>query len=398
MNGTVQKKHLIAKTLGLLVAALLTTLLVMMGNFALGDPSKHGGSFHREVGVGLVLVGLPLLLLLAAITLYLFLRKATRGAILRWMWLPAPAAAMVIIALVMWRQHLADAMARDYPEVYETHINLTGKDRWLVHGDESVVLDGQDDLVNYAYRTHNAKNKSDPMIEYVKGALAPGFTSMPVYFAKPPAAQPTRVPVVRVPAPDMALIAPALAEWWEPRLHYVYYHYPDRIEVATAFEIPGDILERPSTAAVPLVEYFLHNLAPHAIARVEVGGQTLGAPPVKTQLAASADICRLTGHMAVTPLGTTLKVRWQAAQAMPAWQEASVALPAFAPLAPAQGTPHSTMLHLYFLADGSVSVERAQRLTLADGKQAVRFTAPAPALPSAPPCGTGQHPAPSEPR
>lgn len=265
------------------------------------------------------------------------------------------------------------------------HINLSGRALSLVRGKERIALPADPARPASVWREHTRKNSSDPMTEYQGRQLAPGLTAMNVSLDETGIATAVRMPVVALAAPDLAALAPALSDWWPPHLSYVYFHYPDHVEVATAFHITDDALDRPPTAGVPLVEFFLHNLGSRAIARIEIDGQTLGGTGLIPSLQDEA--CGLAAGLAITRLTASVKVRWQHAQAAPAWQRATAALAPFPPLAPSQGKPRDNAVHLYFLADGSVTAQRVQTLTLADGKPGVRSTEPAPAFKTPPTCG-----------
>jgi hypothetical protein len=90
------------------------------------------------------------------------------------------------------------------------------------------------------------------------------------------------------------------------------------------------------------------------------------------------------GAPAINKLNAPLKVRWQFAQPNPAWQEATVAVPAFAK----QSSATRNAVHLYFRADGTVAAQWEQMLTSTDGKPSVRFTDPSAQVTFPARCGT----------
>ena len=193
------------------------------------------------------------------------------------------------------------------------------------------------------------------------------------------------MPLVASPAPDIKLIAPAF-ESLSPDLTFMYYHYPDRVEVVPVVHLWESLGPLPPTAHVPLVIIRPHNLTAAPIIRLEIDGQGLELGRA-IRLAPQEDDCNIDRLWAINRLAAPLKVRWQLARTAPEWQEALVTVPAFANHEPAQGSATENAVHLYFHPDGGVSAQRAQVVAVAEGSHAARLTAIVPVLKTAPACG-----------
>ena len=80
-----------------------------------------------------------------------------------------------------------------------------------------------------------------------------------------------------------------------------------------------------------------------------------------------------------------LQLRWQLAQADPAWHETSIAIPAFSGTRP-PGELQEDAVELYFQEDGSVVAEPSQLYAQGE-KASLRLLASPPALLHKPACG-----------
>jgi hypothetical protein len=332
-------------------------------------------------------LGLPLLAANLAITVHLQRRHAARG-ILRWQWLPVGGVAALALCYQALTGFSDDKYKREHPAVSELHVNLSGRRLWRDPSVSALALEAEPAGVTPQFRQMTRERHDDPMAEYAGPHLAPGLTHLRVYFTDPSQQRggaPALMPLVVARAPDLARIAPALTAF-EPALDFMYYHYPDRVEVAPTLRIPDTAAGLGPTAQVPLVFVIPHNLTDRPIIRLEVDGLTL-----RLDAAIQPDTrdngCAFVRLPAITALDAPVTVRWQAAQNAPAWQKAMVAAPGFEPLQPAEGSVRENAWHLYFLPDGSVSARRAQLLALGDKELGVRQSDVVPPLPLAPACG-----------
>ncbi len=208
------------------------------------------------------------------------------------------------------------------------------------------------------------------------------------------------MPVVVLPGPDVKLVAPAFAPG-SASVAYMYYHYPDRIDIAPTLDVFDGYGRRRPTAHVPLVYVYAHNLTALPIARLEIDGLTLQLIASIKPASDEGSQCNIPHAAAINRLAAPLKVRWQAAQAAPAWQAATVAVPSLAPFAPGAGSVREIAVHLYFLPDGSVSAQRAEDVDGPAGEpepdltvggrfpyaNRLRVSQIEPALKNPPPCG-----------
>ncbi len=381
------KAHTIARMLAFLIAALLTLLMIFTG-FGLANFLTHPNAAaynNQQAGVIMIVAALPLALLNLALTLYLRRRGAAGRRMLGWLWIAPLTGFVSLFAIAGIVAHVDATLARNHPPIGETHVNLSGRDRWLVRGNRTIHLAATPAAVTHIDRERNRTNIGDPMAEYEGQKLARGVTTIAVFSDDRQRTAPAVLPLVVAPGPDLASIAPALLDWWEPQLSYTYYHYPDRVEVATSFYI-RESTERPPTAHVPLVEFVIHNLGSEQLARVEIDGQTL---PIALTAPVDPKACdELYGRLGSNRLAAPLRVRWQAAQQAPVWRQATAVLPSFPPLQASQGTLKDNTVHLYFHEDGSVTAQRVQTLTLGDGKTGTRSTAPELTYTTSPACAT----------
>ncbi len=324
-----------------------------------------------------IFIGLPLFALNVGMTVHLCRRKAAYGAILFAMWLSPLAAMLITPAWKTVTGYQDDVRARAHPPISELHVNLSGRDLWLAPEVAPFTLAADAEAVRLVLRRQTRKNQSDPMAEYAGLLPAPGFKQLRIFPAPPAHSSASMMPVVIAPLPDLSQLEPAFAGRGGPQLAYMYYHYPDRVEVAPGLRLYRLESNSAGTAHVPFVVFYPRNMGGPTLARIEIDGQTLALE--HTMWAEAADKpCWASGAPAINRL---------AAQFNPAWREATVAVPPFAGPEPAQGSATRNAVHLYFMPDGSVTAQREQMLVAAGGEPGVRVTEP-PQLASRSSCGT----------
>ena len=344
-------------------------------------------------GIGIVLIaiviGVPLLVLGLVCSLYLHSKNAAGRGLLLGMWLPVVASASIFPIAVFWDVVQQASFDRGHPNIREIHINLSGRDQWLDPRTSAYkTLEGKEPGKFIPLERQPALNHhTDPMQAYAGALLAPGFASMTVFYAEPKDGPGVVVPVTVAPAPkDWAPILAQLGTRYADQLVYYYYHYPDRVEVATAINW-NDGSERSPGKDVPMANFYLHNLGSQVIVRLEVNGQSLSFPGGRAIDPMEAARCDLFPAPTIMRLDAPLTLRWQYAQTDPAWHQGTLAVPRFRSSPTDERSEGVEAVDLYFLADGSVSAQRSQQLKMGSGKRGIRYTAAAPAINPPPLCG-----------
>lgn len=348
-------------TAGLFLALLAAALLA---RWLSGNDSGYAAGANEVARLALVcLVVIPLILFNIGLSFYLRKRDAVHGHILLWMWLPAVAASLLTGTYCLVTRTKDDNYRREHPPITEYHVNLSGRTFWLTPEVDGIGHEAGDFKLEFRQRT--LENHDDPMTEYVGEHLAPGLKSLPIRTGEPDGVTQRQLPVVALPGPDLKLVPPAFAATNPLDLAYMYYHYPDRIEIAPTLNLHQSIGIRVPTAQAPLVYIFPRNLTALPIARLEIDGETVQLQEAAVP-ATEATYCKITRTAAINKLAAPIKVRWQVAGTAPAWREAMVPLP---PLEATRETVKENALHLYFLPDGTVAAQRAQNVGPADAAQ-----------------------------
>jgi hypothetical protein len=296
-----------------------------------------------------------------------------------WMWTPTLAVLLVQAVLYAVQIQLKQAIEAAHPIISEMHVNLSGRSLWLdpdeaANGTNGAVeMPGNDPAKFIAFNRYYDDN-NDKMTAYDAARLADSFREMRVFYGESANTPPTLIPV-RQPAafPDLKTVINHLSfNGGEASvIKYWYYHYLDHVNVVPAISLSGSQSLDLWGSAVALVEFHIANLATQAIARLEIDGQTidLGFAAFQPERSEnSACTSRNFAAHAINPLDAPLKVRWQLAQANPAWHEATVVVPDFSPGKTPIAVIRSTSVDLYFQADGSVAAERSQFGTLPQGE------------------------------
>ena len=383
--------HGSARAFGIIAGLALAALITKLSLSAL-DPSN--GSY---AGIGLMFAaigfGAPLLLLTLGITIYLANRGAIDGRLTLAMWLPSIASLAILPVGEFINAREMEAYAGKHPAVREIHVNLTGRD---LRFDPAIgphpEMEGIHPDRFLEVRREPASHRDDRMAAYRGVLLAPDFNSMPVIYGTKEQSEAVSVPVVVAPAPAAwAPFLPGLGTSLAKLLVHYYYHYPDRVEVASAIDWnDGNTPEydngKPASGVV------IHNLTGESIVRLEVNGQVVpfydGLKPLR------AEYCTVKRSSAVLNPDARLTVRWQSAQSAPKWNEATPTVPSFREPVPAGDRVTSTSVHLFLYPDARLVAQRAQTFTTASGGGGVRASAALPAFDSAPVCGdaAGQYP------
>lgn len=365
---------------GLALAAVLTKLSV--DTLGLGNSSYAGiGIMFAAIGFGV-----PLFLLTLGITIYLTHRGAINGRLMAVMWLPFLVSLAILPVAEFFSARERESYASKHPDVREVHVNLTGRDlRFDPAIGPQPEMEGKYPDRFLEVRREPASHRDDRMAAYRGVLLAPDFQSMPVIYGPKEQGVAVSVPVVIAPTPaDWAPFLPELGNSMAKLLVHYYYHYPDRVEVASA--IDWNLGNHPEyDNGKPASGVVIHNLSNETIVRLEVNGQVVpfyqGLEPLR------ADYCTVNSSSAVLQPGGKLRVRWQSAQSAPKWNEATPTVPSFRKPVAAGDSVTETSVHLFLYPDARLRVQRSERFTTAAGRGTVRASAALPAFGSTPVCG-----------
>ncbi|SOE52111.1 hypothetical protein [Orrella dioscoreae] len=373
---------------GLILSCLLAAWLALLGLVAVTTPNLGWGAVALITGA--IWVGVPLaLLLLIAWVVYLARdRGRTPGRIHALLFLPTLAALSIVpIADALQRSRHSQFDAAHGP-ITETHINLAGGDLWP-------------DTRPYA-STSSGGGPSLPMSPREPGRFTtftrypdPAFIASGEFpydgarlkdgidrytYRSAGGAPGASLPLARRPVPDLAPLVRILGRQETPRLAYLYFHYPDRVEAVPVLRhlsgMTEQILEEKRVQG--LVLFVAQAYAGSAIARLEINGQTLdlgerAIPPQPPFPAACRDYPRRLGG-AFVDIDQPLSLRWQTVDAPDAWQTASLRVPDFRDPTPVRGQSTLQRVMLYFLPDGTVAGERFVQVDETRERRALRAT------------------------
>ncbi len=349
-----------------------------------------------------LLVGLLVLAPLLVVNLFFsvaYWRRGVTGLPWLWMWGPIALVWCAVLLAKGLAQHTRRLDEAKHPSVREMHVNLSGRSIWFDPAGQGGEPRGRQampgDAPGVFAEVTRYYSADDPMAIYEVARLAPSFRSMTVFVAPPPDGATATLPVVwQADAfPDVASFMRHLSfrggeasvtEHW-------FFHYADRVEVVPALSLSGSAVMDLAGGPVPMVAFHIANLAHQRLARLEVDGATLGlGSEARAPEQANGYGCTERNHAAhaLNRLQAPLKLRWQWAQANPAWHEATVKVPAFRErLDTPRGNPHLTSVTLYLQADGSVVAERSLLRSSLSGEMSLQTTGPGRPLATTPPCG-----------
>ena len=376
--------HGLARALGVVSGLALAAVLIKLSvdTLGLGNSSNAGiGIMFAAIGFGV-----PLFLLTLGITIYLSYRGAINGRLMAVMWLPFVVSLAILPVAEFFSARERESYARKHPDVREVHVNLTGRD---LRFDPAIgphrEMEGKDPARFLEVRREPTAHRDDRMAAYRGVLLAPDFNRMPVIYGPEEQGEAVSVPVAIAPTPaDWAPFLPELGTSLAKLLVHYYYHYPDRVEVASAIDwndgnTPEHNNGKPASGVV------IHNLTGESIVRLEVNGQVVpfydGLEPLR------AEYCTVKSSTAVLKPDGRLTVRWQSAQSAPKWNEATPTVPSFRKPVSAGDKVTSTSVHLFLYPEARITVQRSRTFETASGRGAVSASAALPAFDSAPVCG-----------
>lgn len=356
------------------------------------------GAVYLAAMVGFLVVA-PLLAINLVLSV-IYLRRNVPGRAFGWMWGPILAVVGLVTVIDSVKEHSRQHSETDHPVIRERHVNLSGLAIWF----DPVGKSGEprDSVTLPAYPTGSVVELSryfgsdDNVAIYAKARLNSAFrnSNMAVFRAPADKGPPTILPLNwrAEDFPDVSSFMRYLSfQGGESSVvMYAYFHYPDRVDVRPMIDLGGSQSMDLWGQDVPLVDFHIANLGRLPIARLEIDGATLSlgdAAFAPEQAEGFGCASRNYEAHAINRLLGPLKVRWQLAEANPAWHEAEVAVPAFRSATRLPGRPRSTSVDLYFQEDDSVAAERSQVRDTAQGVLSIRTTGPSRPLATTPACG-----------
>ena len=302
-----------------------------------------------------------------------------------------PLAALLIVPIAMTiEQNKFDRLAEAHPTIYETHINFTGHDLWLdTRPYASTSSGGGPDRPFSARRPerfsrfsrwpNGAQSEAErASFPYEGSRLKDGVNQYTYLSATNEAA--SSVPLHLFPYPDLTPLLKALGDSEASHLEYLYFHYPDHVEVTPSLGRLAGMTEMnlETKRFKGLVQFQVANDTSAAIARLEINGNTIdiGNRAIRLlphQTTRCYDRAVYVGG-ALIDIDQPLTVRWQTLDAPQTWHAATVKVPAFKSPTPLKGESTLLSVLLYFLPDGTVDSERFVKVELSNDASTVRVT------------------------
>lgn len=387
---------------GIIVSFVLATLLASLGLVAVFSDNL-GWGIAALLSYG-ILYGGPLAVVLTLTWIAYLVRDRGQvpGRVHALLFLPSLLALLIVPVDDSLRRGRADRFRDANPAITENHVNFSGRTLWLDYRAASSNDGGGSPFMEPAsaqnHRFSRFRRYPGPNLvaagafPYAGAHLKPDVDRYG--YSSPDGKAGESLPLRRQPAPDLDKLLPAFGHGEAALLVHQYFHYPDRVEVAPSLGRLAATTEDAMTSArvAGLAIVSLDNNTPHAIARLEINGQTLdlGGHAARSQAGQPCDPAR-GGSPAMLDLEQPLHVRWQTLEEPSRWHEARAVVPAFSAASrkdPDKGLPR---VRLYFLPDGSVAAERFRELRLRGGELAVRATGVPPQARAVVACGAGAY-------
>lgn len=372
--------------LGIVLSATLAIFLSALSLIALFTPNLDYGVVMLILLA--VVIGVPLCIALL-VTWFVYDRRAPEGLPLKLhiaMFVPT-LAAVSIIPIAGAMESTARAWFSDaHPSIREIHVNMSGRPLWLAVGATTTYSGGvlqmpleSGSKAKFVGFTRNPSREeiSAGTFPYEGSRLRAG-EHVYVYATSDEEGHPLSIrprPLVQMPYPDLGRFSSNVRE--SELLVYQYFHYYDHVEVVPTLDLIE--MSKLKGAARPpshLVSFFLSNLYPPGLARLEVNGQAvvLGRD---SNIASEASCYRPRGLAgdALVDIDKPLVIRWQTLGAPERWYEArGVVVPSFGHDAKGVIDASVPSVMLYFLGNDMVKAERFQELRLRGDRPALRAT------------------------
>lgn len=375
---------------GLIISIALAGWLALLGLTAALTPDLGWGIV--AILTAAIWVGVPLAILLVIVWLYYLSRDRglVPGRVHAWLFLPTLISMLIYPASESFEKSKRDRFSDAHPNIAETHVNLSGKDLWIDAKPYASTSSGAGPRMPLAasepqhfmvFNRYPSPTATQPFP--YDGTRLRDEIAQYTYLSASGDAAGVSLPLTRLAYPDLARFSSALNKPDRTMLRYLYFHYPDHVEVAPALNrlagMTEDRLDRKGQRGLVLLNAV--NYTPSAIARLEINGQTLdigdrALASVAPLPAACHDFARPIGA-ALIILSQPLALRWQtsnAADGAHPWHSATLHVPSFLNTEPVDGESTLMRLQLYFLPDGTVEVERFVQVHLPKDRLGIRAT------------------------
>ncbi len=290
-----------------------------------------------------ILVGGPLAILLLIVWVAYMVRDRGKipGKVHALLFLPTILALSIYPASESIERAKQDRFSAASPPISETHINLSGKDLWIETmpyastnsgaGPDMPLAANKPERFMAFTRFPNPSFIASGAFPYEGIRLKENIGRYSYRTASGEAAD--TLPLNLLSYPDLTPFFPILGKDEASLLKYLYFHYPDRVEVAPTLQHLAGMTEQylEEKKLTGLVLFKAQNYAPGAIARLEINGQTLSiGNRALTSIAPLPAPCseypRMLGGTFVN-LNQPLDVRWQTLDEPQTWHTATLRVP-----------------------------------------------------------------------
>jgi len=375
---------------GLIISIALAGWLAFLGLTAALTPNLGWGIVALLTAA--IWVGVPLAVLLVIVWLYYLSRDRGQvpGRVHAWLFLPTLISMLIYPASESFEKSKRDRFSDAHPYIAETHVNLSGKDLRIdatpyastsSGAGPSMPLTANEPQRFMVFNRYPSPTATQPFP--YDGTRLRDDIAQYTYRTDLGDAAGASLPMTRLAYPDLARFSSALNKPDKSMLRYLYFHYPDHVEVAPALNrlagMTEERLDRQGQHGLVLLSAV--NYTSSAIARLEVNGQTLD---IGDRALASVAPLPATCHDFARPIGAAFIIlsrpvvlRWQTASAATPhhpWHTATLQVPAFRNPEPVDGESTLMRLQLNFLPDGTVEVERFVQVHLPKNKLGIRAT------------------------
>ncbi|MGH8464574.1 MAG: hypothetical protein ACRER5_10540 [Pseudomonas sp.] len=375
---------------GIILSIALAAWLAALGIIAVTSPNLGWGIVALITAA--IWVGGPLAIVLVVTWCAYLVRDRGQmpGRVHALLFVPTLLALLIYPAAQSIEQGKYNAFSASHPAIAETHVNLSGRDLWIDATPYASTSSGagptmplsarepQRFMAFIRYPSPDSTGAAAGAFPYQGARLSDGIVQ---YAYRPDASgAATTLPLKRLSYPDLTPLFPNLGKDESSKLRYLYFHYPDHVEVAPALQRLAGMTEQRLDAARQkgLILLKAQNYTPNAIVRLEINGQTLdiGDRAMESVAPLPAPCHDYAWHVggAFVDLDKPLTLRWQTLDAPQSWHTATVRVPAFAQPKPVDGESTLARALLYFLPDGTVEGERFVEVHMPKAQLGIRAT------------------------
>ncbi len=384
MTTKTYQHYLFGITLSILLAGGIATLSIT----AITNPMLGWGIVVLLNAA--ILVGAPLAILLLIVWVTYMVRDRGRmpGRVHALLFLPTLLALLIYPASQSIERRKNDQFTAASPPIAETHVNLSGKDLWIDTKPYASTYSGAGPVMPLAAskserfmaftRYPNADFIASGAFPYEGPRMKENIARYSYQLASGEVA--FSLPLNRLSYPDLTPFFPILGEDEASMLRYLYFHYPDHVDVAPTLQHLAGMTEQylEEKKLKGLVLFKAQNYAPGAIARLEINGYTLsiGDRALKSTAPLPAPCSDTPTFLsgAFVDLDQPLDIRWQTLDEPQTWHTTTLRIPAFRQPQPMDGESTLLRAQLYFLPDGTVQGERFVEVRLSQEQLGIRTT------------------------